>query len=332
MSKNENGRFAVLDGWRGISILAVLACHLLPLGPKQWGVNAAVGRFGMAIFFTLSGFLITTFLLKRADVRDFLIRRVCRIMPLALAALTIGLWMAHASSDDWLSNVLFYENIPPFHMVSPLGHFWSLCVEVQFYAAVALVFGLFGRRGLVIGITAGALVVTALRIHWGAYESIVTYLRIDEIFAGGILALIHMGEFGNATVVRLNPWVMLVLCCLSTFNWPLAYFRPYFAAGLVASTLLGTGNAFGGVLKSRVLAYIAEISYALYVVHPLLAHTWLGSGDKLVKYAKRPLLFAAAFCVAHLSTFYYESRWIAFGKRLSARLAAPTPRSVETMG
>ena len=47
--------------------------------------------------------------------------------------------------------------------------------------------------------------------------------------------------------------------------------------------------------------------------------TWLGSGDRLVKYAKRPLLFALTFALAHVSTFHYEARWIALGKRLTAR-------------
>lgn len=74
---------AVLDGWRGISILAVLATHLLPLGPKPWGLNETFGPFGMALFFTLSGFLITRFLLHNDSITDFLIRRFFRVVPLA---------------------------------------------------------------------------------------------------------------------------------------------------------------------------------------------------------------------------------------------------------
>ena len=66
----------MLDGWRGISILLVLAGHLFPLGPKSLAVNAGIAALGMAIFFTLSGFLITTTLLYRPSVVEFLIRRV----------------------------------------------------------------------------------------------------------------------------------------------------------------------------------------------------------------------------------------------------------------
>ena len=54
------------------------------------------------------------------------------------------------------------------------------------------------------------------------------------------------------------------------------------------------------------MAYVAEISYALYVFHGILAGTWLGTGDKLIKYLKRPILLAATFLAAHMSTRYLE--------------------------
>ena len=69
--------------------------------------------------------------------------------------------------------------------------------------------------------------------------------------------------------------------------------------------------------ENKVLIYIASISYALYVIHGALNHTWLGSGDTLEKYAKRPLLLLTTFVLAHLSTKYYESYWIKLGKRFT---------------
>src|ERR1700728_347417 len=104
--KDQGRHFKVLDGWRGLSILAVLAAHLLPLGPSVWGLNAAAGVLGMALFFCLSGFLITNFLLRHSSVVDFLIRRLCRILPLAWLALLVGLWLAHAGADMYLPNFL----------------------------------------------------------------------------------------------------------------------------------------------------------------------------------------------------------------------------------
>src|SRR5690348_1409993 len=75
-------RFAMLDGWRATSIVLVLGAHLLPIGPKSLKLNEAVAAMGMALFFTLSGFLITRFLAaEHATVRVFVIRRFFRIVP-----------------------------------------------------------------------------------------------------------------------------------------------------------------------------------------------------------------------------------------------------------
>jgi peptidoglycan/LPS O-acetylase OafA/YrhL len=200
---------------------------------------------------------------------------------------------------------------------------------VQFYVGIAFVFWLLGLRGLML-IPVFCLAVTGYRMATGTEISIVTYLRIDEILAGGMLALLYEGKLGKLrldALKLLNPYalVALLLICCHPDSGLANYLRPYVAASLVGFTLLERQSAVATNLKTRWLTYVAAISYALYVVHPLLAHTWLGSGDTLVKYAKRPLLFVAIFLVAHLSTFHLEHRCIALGKRLSARLK-PRPR------
>ena len=91
------------------------------------------------------------------------------------------------------------------------------------------------------------------------------------------------------------------------------YLRPYLAMALVGGTLFQAPDRDAAWV--RALGYVAAVSYALYVLHPLLAHSWLGDGDKIVKYLKRPLLFAALFALAHLSTFHFEKRWIEAGRQ-----------------
>jgi peptidoglycan/LPS O-acetylase OafA/YrhL len=317
-------RLWVLDGWRGLSILLVLATHFLPLGPKSWNLNLTAGPLGMTLFFTLSGFLITQFLLHHSSVTDFLIRRFFRIVPLAWLGLMVGLPMMSADWSMYPANFLFFANWPPFWLTAATAHFWSLCVEVQFYIGIALLFLLLKQRGLLL-IPFFCLLVTAIRIAYGAHVSIETYFRVDEILAGSVLALIYdgrLGEVGIKFIKASNPYVLLLLLLVSchpdsgAFN----YLRPYFAALLVGTTLLDRESPFAKLLSSRVLFYVASISFALYVIHPLLGHTWLGSGEGLEKYLKRPLLFAALFVCAHISTFYFEHRWIALGKQLSLRL------------
>ena len=115
---------------------------------------------------------------------------------------------------------------------------------------------------------------------------------------------------------RLNSYLLLLLLaiCSHPNSGFMNYFRPYVGALLVGSTLFKSPLLLDRLLRSRTLAYVAKISFALYVIHPFMTHTWLSSGDKLVRYAKRPLLFAATFLLAHISTFHFEQRWIDLGK------------------
>lgn len=332
MSASEHGHLDVLDGWRGISILLVLATHLLPLGPKSWQLNSTAGQMGMAIFFTLSGFLITRYLLSNTSLVDFLVRRIFRVVPLAWVGLAIALPLVAAPIASYVPNFLFFANLPPKHLVPVAAHYWSICVEMQFYAGMACIVLLFGRRGLLV-IPALCATITALRIWSGTPIDIVTWRRADEILAGGILALLHAGSLRtqmSSVLSRVNVYAVfgvLAVCSHPRFEW-FNYARPYVAAVLVGSTLNARSSGFTKLLKSRVLAYIATISYALYIIHHLLAFTWLGTGEtKIEKYAKRPLLFAATFALAHLSTFQFERPLIGIGKRLSNRLRVQLTRA-----
>lgn len=314
-------RYGALDGWRGISILCVLGAHMLPLGPKSLLLNDMFGTLGMCIFFTLSGFLITTTLISRPSIRDFIIRRFFRIIPLAWLFLLLVLPMVKAKWDAYPAHFLFYANWPPFWLTEMTAHFWSLCAEMQFYIGIAIIVGLLGKRGLML-IPAICLAVTLGRIYNGVLISIETYYRIDEILVGSCLALIYQEKLGPVLpkfLLSVNSYLLfglLLISCHSTTG-PANYLRPYLAASLVGSTLYQQDTKLSHVLKNSVLAYIAEISYALYVIHPLSMYGWLGSGDKIVIYAKRPLAFLITFALSHLSTFYYEKRWIALAKSLT---------------
>ncbi len=318
--------FDVLDGWRGISILLVLATHLLPLGPKYLHLNETAGPLGMSLFFTLSGFLIANFLIHRPNVYEFLVRRFFRIIPLSWLYLAIALPIFEAEIESYLPHFLFYVNWPlpdteKLAFVSGSSHFWSLCVEIQFYIGMALFIILFRNKALLL-IPIMCLSVTLFRISNGVHIAINTYYRIDEILAGVIVALAYnnrIRKFLPAFFIWVNPYYVMLLLLVSCHPEAgfMNYLRPYFAATLVASTLYKPPPSLEKFLNIRVLVYIASISYALYVIHPLLSHTWLGSGEILEKYAKRPLLFIVLFSLAHLSTFYYEKYWIALAKKIT---------------
>lgn len=315
-------RFAMLDGWRALSILLVLGGHLLPLGPKWLRLNEAVAAMGMAIFFTLSGFLITRFLAAEgATIRSFVVRRFFRIVPLSWLVCIIVLPLNRAPAGVYVPHFLFYANLPPGWLLTTTSHLWSLCVEMQFYVGIALVVAVLGRRGLYL-IPIMCVGVSVLRIITGTEISIVTWLRVDEILAGGTVALAYSGWFGPGPMnlaARFNVYLMLPLLLLASHSagGPFDYLRPYVASAMVAASLVSAPPLLARLFEHRMTGWIASISYALYIIHGVLMHTWLGTGDLFEKYMKRPLLIALTFLLAHLSTYKFEQPCIRFAKRLT---------------
>ncbi|CAM3326794.1 acyltransferase family protein [Paenibacillus lupini] len=139
-----------LDGLRAIAVLAVIAYHF------GWPI-ASGGLLGVAVFFVLSGYLITDLLLEerrstgRFNLRRFWIRRSLRLLPamlLMLIAVTVylaftdpgrlfnirgELLSALTYTSNWYliyRQVSYFESFGP---ISPIGHLWSLAVEEQFY-------------------------------------------------------------------------------------------------------------------------------------------------------------------------------------------------------
>lgn len=316
----------LLDGWRALSIALVLAGHLLPIGPAGWQLNAPVAATGMVMFFTLSGFLITRFLIEDGDIRRFIIRRLLRIVPLGWLGILLAFVVAGgASTGEIFGNLLFVANLPPDSLVAPGAHFWSLCLEVQFYLSIALLVTIGGKRALMI-IPLASVAITCARIYWHEPMSIVTWFRADEILAGATLALIYenwLGERVRRLIAYPSLFLLfpLLLASADLRIGFLPYLRPYICAMMIGASLYNAPRWLRSLCEQRLIVYIAQTSYALYVFHGIFANSWLGSGDTLVKYAKRPILFAATFACAHLSTFHYERRWNDLAKRLAGHHA-----------
>ena len=323
--KVKQTHISVLDGWRAVSILLVLFGHWFPM-PRVTQINGMAGAAGMALFFALSGFLITRMLLQDQQILPFLVRRVFRILPLAWAAMLILIVTTGASTDVAFTNLLFISNLPPAKLMYGGEHLWSLCVEMQFYFGVAVLVGLGGRRALYL-LPLGALAVTAARIGASETISIYTYHRIDEIMAGSTVALIVHHIPTTRERAPLPNWLPIILfltllVCSHEAAGALQYVRPYAAGATVLCSIYAAPSLFKEALQTRPARYIAEISYALYVIHGMLTVTWLGGQDapKLVQYALRLPLTIVTFGLAHLSTFHYERYWMTMGRNLSGRL------------
>ena len=117
------GYIPTLDGWRAVAIGLVIVYHamtgMFPKGSTEYFLIGQ-GAKGVAIFFALSGFLITTRLLDERDafnqigIRKFYLRRAFRILPpyllyLASLAMMAAAGVLTVSSREWLGSVLFFQ-------------------------------------------------------------------------------------------------------------------------------------------------------------------------------------------------------------------------------
>lgn len=154
LGRPSRGYIRSLDGLRAVAVLIVVLSHA---GVAGFGG----GKTGVLVFFVLSGYLITSILLRELDrsgtlsLRRFYVRRFLRLYP-ALIAVTIvtalvsaiafarsGNATAEASLLAIPSVLLYFNNwVPIFVPGADMGffsHFWSLAVEEQFYIVWPLI-------------------------------------------------------------------------------------------------------------------------------------------------------------------------------------------------
>jgi peptidoglycan/LPS O-acetylase OafA/YrhL len=230
---------AGLDGIRGLAVAAVFCFHAgLPWAPG--------GFLGVSVFFTLSGFLITSLLIEEAhttggvDLGRFWARRVRRLVPAALATVAGVLVLAafawhlqpatlRADTLSALANVANWHFLAAgrsyadlFQAPSPLLHFWSLAIEEQFYLLFPIAVWLVVRtsrtprqsrrrlRRLLVGGVLVSGAVTLIAAHVGAttfvYYSLPT--RAAELLLGALLATALRPRVNRPALT--GPWPSIV--------------------------------------------------------------------------------------------------------------------------
>jgi peptidoglycan/LPS O-acetylase OafA/YrhL len=204
-------RIPSLDGLRAISILMVIFAHAtltnsFPFWLYRRPSAFIEGNLGVRVFFLISGFLITTLLLKEArksgriNLAAFYLRRCLRILPvyyfyiLSLCAIFIFTGINVISNSTYFSALTFTT-----HWWGawgneswPLAHSWSLAIEEQFYLVWPAILVFLGpKRGGRIWVITLLLLAPAFRYAFRD-QSIIDHLFItqgDSIAFGCLLAL-----------------------------------------------------------------------------------------------------------------------------------------------
>ena len=303
-------RIPSLDGLRAISISLVVVGHWLELRYHS-DIAGAFANLGVRIFFIISGYLITTLLLKEHDknltigLREFYARRAYRILPAAIAFM-LPVFVIFWPELRWYHMAAAALYLTNFDFAHPwfLGHLWSLSVEEQFYFLWPGVLKKWYRhRGAILaGVVLFAPVYRVachfLQLHGRADE---TFPAVADVLAIGCLVAVfakrlpRIGPMWAAGMILPVAFVPVYLGILRFHITPLLLFVLWPAMHLsIAGLLIHVVQNPYWILNVRPVVWLGKISYSLYLWQQLFAY-----GNH-----QRPWYFVG-FAVVLASASYY---------------------------
>lgn len=289
-------RIPSLDGLRAIAVSMVIVDH--------FGHGfVALGGLGVSIFFVLSGFLITTLLLRELDktgdvsLKAFFARRSLRIFPAYYVFLAFSAVIDFHQGDERIRPVIVpavfyylnYYHALHGHSNASVAHAWSLAVEEQFYLLwpVAFLAITRWRRDWLPGTLVAVICMVALwrtlaytTLGLGqawAYDAF--DCRCDALAAGCLLAVL----LGNVTVrqrlsncaqrgwpllVALPPIILIEVIDQGRFRYSLGFtLNALLIAFVISQLVLKPQALLVRILDSAPLSFIGGISYGMYLYH-----------------------------------------------------------------
>lgn len=297
-SYQSRSRFANLDGLRFVCILMVLWHHAPAIG---FDVAQIVGRgfLGVDFFFVLSGFLITTLLLRERDrfgrfsLSDFYRRRILRILPVyVFVVLLVAAYYILVKGQSELAALvpfylLFLSNFLTEH-IPTLSITWSLSVEEQFYMLWPLALLLLPGRLILpllsalvaLNVLAGAGLLGIEAPQWGYLIFKLPTATYAPILMGAGLAMILHSPTGFAKASRLLGMkatalfgflALLAAIALTPFDvngWPNLLIHSLMTTCL-AALVVREDNWGLHWLQNRWIARVGVVSYGIYLYHLL---------------------------------------------------------------
>ena len=272
-------RFQQIDALRGLAAMGVLLYHytsMFPrLYPEQVGhpfFNLSFGYLGVQLFFLISGFVIFMTLERTSSAADFVVSRFSRLYPtywcaVALSVAGVALSGPPTLQLPWhevLANLTMVPRL--FHARNVDGSYWTLFVELVFYAWALLAHQL-GGLGRVRGLLLCALVLRLLEgthlLPMPGFVSTLLILKFIPWFACGI-AVFHLVRHGpRAADLALVLGAMLVVAVCDGGVLSLA-------VPVVSGLLYAAARSRLPGLSAAPLLWLGRISYPLYLLHQAL--------------------------------------------------------------
>jgi peptidoglycan/LPS O-acetylase OafA/YrhL len=340
--------FDNLDGLRGLSILLVLLHHTSAFDSGPLRTLQENGSLGVPIFFSISGFLIITLMLReeadngRIALWRFYGRRAVRLFPLyyiVLAIYCVLVFRLGLAGTD--KKQLFVARLPAYlayysNVVYPYGgpfsHAWSLAFEEQFYFLFGLLMVFIPRRllSLVLGVVSLLYIAPVFGLNVGNFPILrwAIFFPASIVYGVGVAHLLN-SRTGHAWFHELGrplvTWLLLVAILGLLFTPNVGGSQLLISILYLLVALLVLSCVVQGplpILNSRALSYVGRVCYGIYLQHVLCKHI-------VMKISENPAfvlaaMFILSLLIAHFSFKYFEQRLI---RHFRARLTPePQPR------
>lgn len=287
-----------LTSLRGVAALGVVFAHIhgfFPDAPRLAKLLMESGRHGVQLFFILSAFSIALSLSRGRDTFGaYMTRRFFRIFPL-YAAVLLAIWALGLNGSSWgtkfgvqpdgyslFLHLSLLNLLDVRHANNFIGAEWSISIEFFYYFCLPLMVALartslWRLAGLTAAITALAFVVP--------FRTLQTNHSLMLLWSFPVYAAIY--AWGAALVVRVDtvrPWlrrylrsddialgvlttVLLAMVWLDIPGKPVAIVVGF---GLLFAALQGDGVWLRRLLGNRVLMFLGNISFSIYLIHFVL--------------------------------------------------------------
>ena len=304
-----------------------------------------LGRFGVVLFFLISGFVVPFSMGGDQPLKHFVLSRFFRLYPclwLALLALTLLLWSKAAPPD--LATIAANMTMAPglFGKAWLSNIYWTLFIELLFYVAVAILFALgclfHCRAAFLTGLLLLASTVIPIMLRQQLGLNLPTQyvgIHLSILFSGLLLRMACVEKEKEAV------WAALILLTFQVLSVGLigAYsvarndgfagtsVEPVLAAYVLAVAVFIVA-AMSGRPHSALLAFIGKISYAIYLFHWIVSELVYAIWPLTGGWADLSAIALSIVLTVVLSWAIYElleKPMIRLGKRLSRKGSAPLP-------
>ncbi len=284
-------RLLYLDTLRGVAALMVVIFHGMlfleknPSSISYWLTHIFdLGKIGVVIFFAISGFVIVWSLSEKKSLRSFWISRFLRLYPAYWLSLVCALFLGGGllwQEVDWATIMMNLTMIQQFFgFENILGVYWTLGIEIAFYATISLLFVMrfYSDRAfftLSLSFLAIALGLALLRFFLEKKLPVALPLSFSVMFFAALLqrVVVEHNSFALRYIKRylLFFFFAIPIISLLAYNMDMGYNEVWYRYILsyVSAVLIFLWMVWSK-WSSSVGVYIGKISYSIYLFHPIV--------------------------------------------------------------